>query len=78
MDSREVVAMITGGVAHAFILNSEESPENATVDNFVIGMAGGALGGMLLTYYMPGWGSLGAVAAGMAGMVAFDYFLFGM
>lgn len=78
MDTREIVAAVTGAVVHAYMLNHEESPENAAIDNFVIGFAGGALGGMLMTYYMPAWGSLGAVGAGLAGMVAFDYFLFGM
>lgn len=75
MDTRELISMATGGITHAYLLTMSNE-NNELIDNLVIGAAGGALGGLTLSKYFTGAGSVWAVAAGLIGMVAFDYFLF--
>lgn len=74
MDNRELVAAIVGAALRWYLLTDADG--KGAVDNAVIGAAGGALGGMVAVYYAPGWGMLAAAASGVAGMLAFDYFLF--
>ena len=78
MDARELIAALTGGFVHGYVLDNKDSPNPEKVDSFLIGFAGGALGGMIMTNYMADLGSISAVAAGVVGMLAFDYFLYGM
>jgi hypothetical protein len=76
MDSKEVLATIVGGATHAYLLSNPG--DKSTMDNFITGAAGGALGGLLLTSYLPYSGNVAAVVSGVLGMIAFDYFLFQM
>lgn len=74
MDNRELAAAIVGSAVRWYLVTDDDG--KGALDNAIIGAAGGAVGGMLAVYYMPQWGMLAAAASGVAGMLAFDYFLF--
>lgn len=70
-NTRQLIAGAVGLVTHRVML-----PQNDSFDAMVTGFAGGLLGGILLEYYLPGSSTIALAASGVAGVVAFDYFLF--
>ena len=74
-----IVSGVVGAIGHRWLLsqhNYEGENLNKT-DVLIIGLAGGFAGGLVSNWIMPGHGMFTAVAAGIAGYIAFDYFLFG-